>query len=992
MAVSRTLVLLAAVVATVTAGSVPTCQVFQTKKSKDLQWFPGPLPSSYFRFNFRVAAVGDVKIVLSDGKGRRSDRVTILLGDKQNSQSSIRRRRQASKEIQSTANELICGEYNSYWVQFEPRSVKVGRGSERAEFMKLDFNKPLTPKFLGFGTSKKNVGLFTFDDIENQQVDPCLRSPCVHGTCRPLSDGFECDCSDGYRGQYCELKQEPEVISLPPEKEVSCSKVRCRKACPNGFEKDERGCMTCICKPRMRFGECPEVSAKTSVVGICVNECSDDESCPDGRMKCCSNGCGRVCREPCKPVFCRLGCKNGFASNNEGCKICACKDDDSGLPDPLLPDLGLPGNPEPEEEEQIEEPKIVECFGDTKEVTVTEDVDTSVTQEFEIEKEDPSDVIFHSDGGKLIKIEVEKKDICILNSRGLKLKYAQLPQWAWQLKTVQITVRFVTTGFNVFLKSLSEDMPIVEYRKPDRKAFTCKSIGFLSKGKRKSRLKYLKRRFRLGKRGKKRFRKPIKKYKGKKRPKKPKTRGKSRSISFSFSISKNRKGKKHYKKLKSKGGRSRSFSFSISTNGKGKKHLKKLKSKGGRSRSFSFSISRNGKGKKHLKKLKTKAGRSRSFSFSISTNGKGKKHLKKLKSKGGRSRSFSFSISRNGKGKKHNKKLKSKGGRSRSFSFSISRNGKGKKHNKKLKSKGKKHQKKNGSQGNGGGREIIIETKEETERKTITLKPGQFQEVEGIAGYETSVSFALDPEDGIIFRLTEQRGSDKGRTLSFVIEKEWSYMQYDGQILGEKVATRSGILNSGRKSFWIKLPACTSEEFWFEFGIKGEASELLRGKIPDVLFRPKYIDVSVTVTHIEEQVVEIHYPNWIPLGGVENKNYKFQVTSTEVALVAIQSSDEAEGQIIAEFGCPKNPGCRIQRCDDKEATKCKTLVEPADQSICRGLAEDRKLWVKLVGEKLIMGLDNEGVQQVVAECEDSWISQSRLLAIGTRGHGKWTTY
>ncbi|XP_022112139.1 uncharacterized protein LOC110991192 isoform X18 [Acanthaster planci] len=911
MAVSRTLVLLAAVVATVTAGSVPTCQVFQTKKSKDLQWFPGPLPSSYFRFNFRVAAVGDVKIVLSDGKGRRSDRVTILLGDKQNSQSSIRRRRQASKEIQSTANELICGEYNSYWVQFEPRSVKVGRGSERAEFMKLDFNKPLTPKFLGFGTSKKNVGLFTFDDIENQQVDPCLRSPCVHGTCRPLSDGFECDCSDGYRGQYCELKQEPEVISLPPEKEVSCSKVRCRKACPNGFEKDERGCMTCICKPRMRFGECPEVSAKTSVVGICVNECSDDESCPDGRMKCCSNGCGRVCREPCKPVFCRLGCKNGFASNNEGCKICACKDDDSGLPDPLLPDLGLPGNPEPEEEEQIEEPKIVECFGDTKEVTVTEDVDTSVTQEFEIEKEDPSDVIFHSDGGKLIKIEVEKKDICILNSRGLKLKYAQLPQWAWQLKTVQITVRFVTTGFNVFLKSLSEDMPIVEYRKPDRKAFTCKSIGFLSKGKRKSRLKYLKRRFRLGKRGKKRFRKPIKKYKGKKRPKKPKTRGKSRSISFSFSISKNRKGKKHYKKLKSKGGRSRSFSFSISTNGKGKKHYKKLKSKGGRSRSFSFSISRNGKGKKH---------------------------------------------------------------------------------NKKLKSKGKKHQKKNGSQGNGGGREIIIETKEETERKTITLKPGQFQEVEGIAGYETSVSFALDPEDGIIFRLTEQRGSDKGRTLSFVIEKEWSYMQYDGQILGEKVATRSGILNSGRKSFWIKLPACTSEEFWFEFGIKGEASELLRGKIPDVLFRPKYIDVSVTVTHIEEQVVEIHYPNWIPLGGVENKNYKFQVTSTEVALVAIQSSDEAEGQIIAEFGCPKNPGCRIQRCDDKEATKCKTLVEPADQSICRGLAEDRKLWVKLVGEKLIMGLDNEGVQQVVAECEDSWISQSRLLAIGTRGHGKWTTY
>ena len=29
--------------------------------------------------------------------------------------------------------------------------------------------------------------------------------------------------------------------------------------------------------------------------GICVNLCSGDDSCPAGQ-KCCSNGCGRVCK------------------------------------------------------------------------------------------------------------------------------------------------------------------------------------------------------------------------------------------------------------------------------------------------------------------------------------------------------------------------------------------------------------------------------------------------------------------------------------------------------------------------------------------------------------------------------------------------------------------------------------------------------------------------------------------------------------------------
>ncbi|XP_016066156.1 PREDICTED: WAP four-disulfide core domain protein 18-like [Miniopterus natalensis] len=42
-----------------------------------------------------------------------------------------------------------------------------------------------------------------------------------------------------------------------------------------------------------RPGFCPEVPKGT--FGICIESCSGDGSCPKG-MKCCSNGCGHVCK------------------------------------------------------------------------------------------------------------------------------------------------------------------------------------------------------------------------------------------------------------------------------------------------------------------------------------------------------------------------------------------------------------------------------------------------------------------------------------------------------------------------------------------------------------------------------------------------------------------------------------------------------------------------------------------------------------------------
>lgn len=47
-------------------------------------------------------------------------------------------------------------------------------------------------------------------------------------------------------------------------------------------------------------GSCPPLLPGT--VGICLELCTGDFSCP-GISKCCSNGCGHVCKEPtCKPA------------------------------------------------------------------------------------------------------------------------------------------------------------------------------------------------------------------------------------------------------------------------------------------------------------------------------------------------------------------------------------------------------------------------------------------------------------------------------------------------------------------------------------------------------------------------------------------------------------------------------------------------------------------------------------------------------------------
>jgi hypothetical protein len=42
----------------------------------------------------------------------------------------------------------------------------------------------------------------TFDIVD---IDECLSSPCVHGTCKDNLNGYTCTCNHGYTGTDCDI-------------------------------------------------------------------------------------------------------------------------------------------------------------------------------------------------------------------------------------------------------------------------------------------------------------------------------------------------------------------------------------------------------------------------------------------------------------------------------------------------------------------------------------------------------------------------------------------------------------------------------------------------------------------------------------------------------------------------------------------------------------------------------------------------------------------
>ncbi|CAH1799634.1 unnamed protein product [Owenia fusiformis] len=105
----------------------------------------------------------------------------------------------------------------------------------------------------------------------------------------------------------------------------------------NASDTFKNDCNTCTCLvngsvtcTRMKCkGRCPSVPRGIS--GICVEECSEDDDCP-GEQKCCSNGCGHVCRDPvtgpdCSSVVCvKPDCLPGNPTYTPAGKCCPlCK-------------------------------------------------------------------------------------------------------------------------------------------------------------------------------------------------------------------------------------------------------------------------------------------------------------------------------------------------------------------------------------------------------------------------------------------------------------------------------------------------------------------------------------------------------------------------------------------------------------------------------------------------------------------------------------------
>ena len=96
---------------------------------------------------------------------------------------------------------------------------------------------------------------------------------------------------------------------------ISCPAIFCErfKGCPNGYEKDEYGCETCVCKRQRPTLDCP--------IRQCPSDCQyviDARGCPDCY---CTQG-STLCDIP----TCRMLCPNGFERDANGCKICKCKE------------------------------------------------------------------------------------------------------------------------------------------------------------------------------------------------------------------------------------------------------------------------------------------------------------------------------------------------------------------------------------------------------------------------------------------------------------------------------------------------------------------------------------------------------------------------------------------------------------------------------------------------------------------------------------------
>jgi hypothetical protein len=98
-------------------------------------------------------------------------------------------------------------------------------------------------------------------------------------------------------------------VCAPPPVDV-CTKVSCDLYCPNGYEVDDKGCPTCVCRkpPECKPVDCGAI--KCDLFGFMRT--------PEGCPSCQCNSC--------PTVTCARICSNGFKNDATGCPACTCKE------------------------------------------------------------------------------------------------------------------------------------------------------------------------------------------------------------------------------------------------------------------------------------------------------------------------------------------------------------------------------------------------------------------------------------------------------------------------------------------------------------------------------------------------------------------------------------------------------------------------------------------------------------------------------------------
>ncbi|XP_052805049.1 kielin/chordin-like protein [Mya arenaria] len=166
----------------------------------------------------------------------------------------------------------------------------------------------------------------------------CIENDCVHTDGKKYANGEKfkdrcntCTCIDGYIGCTERGCIENDCVHTDGKKYANGEtfKDKCNTCtCNDGHTAcTEIGCIE-------KEGSCPKPWSNGKFA-ICIHMCDGDWDCPD-KQKCCSNGCGKVCRIPKQKTT--HGCRRGGIIYRNGenvpstskprnpCERCTCLD------------------------------------------------------------------------------------------------------------------------------------------------------------------------------------------------------------------------------------------------------------------------------------------------------------------------------------------------------------------------------------------------------------------------------------------------------------------------------------------------------------------------------------------------------------------------------------------------------------------------------------------------------------------------------------------